>query len=252
MRNSYQDQVVWVIGASSGIGAALARELSARGATLALSARRSDELEKLRSELGDRHKVYVVDVTDATTTQRTAHAIRAAFGRIDRIIFLAAAYSPMKMDALDIAVTTGIIDVNLTGAFNVVYAVLPILRTQKSRAQLAFCGSVAGYIGLPGGQPYSATKAGIISLAESLRAECRDAIDIKLISPGFVRTSLTDKNDFDMPMIMEPAQAATEIAQGLLSPRFEIHFPRRFTLLLKLLRVLPYALSLRIVRKIRS
>lgn len=251
MSKSYQGEIVWIVGASSGIGLALARELSARGALLALSARRGDELEKLKAGLGEGHKVYALDVTDADTTQRSAHAIRAAFGRIDRVIFLAAAYSPMKTDALDLAVTTGIVDVNLKGAFNLVHAVLPILKMQKTRGQLALCGSVAGYMGLPGGQPYSATKAAIINLAETLRAECKDIVDIKLISPGFVRTSLTDKNDFKMPMIIEPAQAATEIADGLLSRRFEIHFPRRFTMYLKILRSLPYALSLMLTRNIR-
>lgn len=250
MNVPYQDQIVWIIGASSGIGYALARELSARGAILALSARRQDELEKLNDELGEQHKVFVLDTSDAATTQRTAQAIRAAFGRIDRIIFLAAAYAPMKTDALDIVATKGIVDINLTGAFNLVHAVLPILKTQKPRGQLALCGSVAGYIGLPNGQPYSATKAAIINLAESLHAECKDSIDIKLINPGFVRTALTDKNNFTMPAMIEPEQAAREIADGLLSRRFEIHFPKRFTLFLKLLCLLPYGLSQRLTRKL--
>lgn len=250
MNASYQDQIVWIIGASSGIGCALARELSARGAILALSARRKDELEKLNTELGGRHKVFVLDSADADMTQRTAQAIRAAFGRIDRVIFLAAAYAPMKIDALDIVATKGIVDINLTGAFNLVHAVLPILKTQQPRGQLALCGSVAGYIGLPGGQPYSATKAAIINLAESLHAECRDSVDIKLISPGFVRTALTDKNDFAMPAIIAPEQAAQAIADGLMSGNFEVHFPKKFTLMLKLLRVLPYGLMLFLTRKI--
>lgn len=251
-KQSYKDQIVWIIGASSGIGSALARELAARGATLALSSRRKDELENLKAVLGAQHKVFALDVTDPETTLRTAQAIRAAFGRIDRIVFLAAAYAPMKIDALDLAVAKVIIDVNLTGAFNIVHATLPILKTQKPKGQLTLCGSVAGYIGLPGGQPYSATKAAIINLAESLNAECKDTIDIKLISPGFVRTPLTDKNDFNMPMIIEPEQAAKEIADGLLSSRFEIHFPKKFTTFLKILRILPHALSLRLTRNIKT
>ena len=130
-KQSYKDQIVWIIGASSGIGSALAQELAARGATLALSARRKDELENLKAGLGVQHKVFALDVTEAETTLRTAQAIRAAFGRIDRIVFLAAAYAPMKIDALDLAVAKGIVDVNLTGAFNIVHATLPILKTQK-------------------------------------------------------------------------------------------------------------------------
>ncbi len=251
-KQCYKDQIVWVIGASSGIGSALARELAARGATLALSSRRKDELESLKAGLGARHRIFVLDVTEAETALRTAQAIRAAFGRIDRIVFLAAAYTPMKTDALDLAVAKGIVDVNLTGAFNIVHAAVPILKSQKTKSQLALCGSVAGYIGLPGGQPYSATKAAIINLAESLHAECKDTIDIKLVSPGFVRTVLTDKNNFNMPMIIEPEQAAKEIADGLLSRRFEIHFPKKFTTFLKMLRLFPYALSLRLTRNIKT
>lgn len=251
-KQNYKNQIVWIIGASSGIGSALARELNARGAILALSARRKDELDKLHAELGGNHKVFLLDTTNADMTLRAAQAIRASFAQIDKVIFLAAAYAPMRLDGLDIAVTKGIVDVNLTGAFNLIHAVLPILQTQKSKSQLALCGSVAGYIGLPCGQPYSATKAAIINMAESLRAECKDSIDVKLISPGFVRTPMTDKNDFDMPMIIEPEQAAKEIADGLLSRRFEIHFPKKFTVLLKILRLLPYALSLRITQNFKT
>lgn len=248
--SSYYNQVVWIIGASSGIGAALARELNNRGASLALSARRKDDLENVKNELDDSCSVYALDVTDAERVNSTAQAIHGHYGRIDRVIFLAAAYAPMKASELDIAVTKNIIDTNLTGAFNVVHAVLPLLKSQSKTAQLALCGSVAGYIGLPGGQPYSATKAAIINLAESLHAECRGRVDIKLISPGFVSTPLTAKNNFSMPMIIQPEQAAREIANGLLSSRFEIHFPKRFTCLLKFLRILPYAISLRMTKKI--
>ncbi len=249
MKAPYKDQIIWIIGASSGIGYALAHELSARGALLLLSARRQDELKKLNQALGGRHKIFVLDTTDAEITLRTAQAIRAAFGQIDRVIFLAAAYVPMKIDALDIVATKGIVEANVTGAFNLVHAVLPILNTQPVNGQLALCASVAGYIGLPGGQPYSATKAAIINLAESLYTECKDSVDIKLINPGFVRTPLTDKNDFAMPAIITPEQAAKHIADGLLSQRFEIHFPKKFTLFLKLLNLLPYRLSLRFIKK---
>jgi len=250
--NSYKDEFIWIIGASSGIGAALARELAVRGATLALSARSKDELDKLASSLNGNHKVFILDVTDAKTIVGTVQAIHATFGRIDRVVFLAAVYVPMKIDALDASVTKQIIDINLTGAFNVTEAVIPIFKTQKTKAQIALCGSVAGYIGLPGGQPYSATKAAVINLAESLYAECANDFDVKLISPGFVRTPLTDKNDFKMPMMIEPEQAAVEIANGLLLRSIEIHFPKTFTALLKLLCLLPYSLSLRITRKIKS
>lgn len=247
MTHGFAGEVIWIIGASSGIGHALAQRLAAGGAVLALSARRREEIEALAASLGVSHKAFALDVTDAALCERTAMAIRAAFGRIDRIIFLAAVYAPMKLSELDMAVTRQMIEVNLLGAFHVVQACLPLLKEQ-GKGQLALCGSVAGYVGLPGGQPYSATKAGIISLAESLRAELPASIDIRLISPGFVRTALTEKNPFDMPMIISAPQAAEYIAAGLLGRNFEIHFPRRFTLWLKFLRLLPYTPALTITR----
>lgn len=250
-KNDYKDQVVWIIGASSGIGAALACELSKRGAILALSGRRKTELEKLKNQLGDRHKIFPLDVSDTSAVSHTAQIIRSSFSQLNKVVFLAASYTPMKIDALDIVNTKQMVDTNLTGAFNVVHAALPVLRAQQNKGQIALCASIAGFIGLPGGQPYSATKAGVISLAESLHAECKNYIDVKLINPGFVRTSLTDKNNFHMPLMIEPEQAANEIADGLLSKRFEIHFPKGFTWLLKILRALPYGLSLKLLQKIK-
>jgi short-subunit dehydrogenase len=244
---NYKNEVIWIIGASSGIGAALAKELAARGAMLALSARRKEALATLKESLGAEHKMFALDVADAELVMRTAQAIRAAFGRIDRVIFLAAAYTPMKLDALDLAVTKQMIDVNLLGTFHVIHAVLPVFKDQ-ARGQIVLCGSVAGYTGLPGGQPYSATKAGVINIAESLQAELPKAVDVKLVNPGFVRTELTDKNHFNMPMIISADRAATYIADGLTKTAFEVHFPKRFTLWLKLLRLLPYGLALRITR----
>lgn len=245
----FNNEIIWIIGASSGIGHALAVELAAQGATLALSARRKDELQKLKELTGERHMIYPLDVVDSELTLHTAKAIHAAHGRIDRVIFMSAAYTPMQLDNLDMLVTKSLIEVNILGAFNAVYAVLPLLKEQKS-GQIALCGSVAGYTGLSGGQPYSATKAAVMNLAESLRAESKENIDVKLISPGFVRTALTAKNDFSMPMILTPEIAAKEIAKGLLSREFEIHFPKKFTLMLKLLRLLPYRLTFWITKKL--
>lgn len=247
----YKGQIIWIIGASSGIGLALAQELSLRGAILALSARRKNELEQIKLNIAAEHKVFPLDVTHTENTLATAKAIYTEFGRIDRIVFLAAAYEPMQIDALHISTTRAIIDVNLMGAFNMLYAAVPILKTQKVKSQIALCGSIAGYMGLPAGQPYSATKAAIINLAESLYAECKDFLDVKLINPGFVSTELTKKNTFSMPMIMEPKQAAKAIADGLLGFAFEIHFPKRMTNLIKILRFLPYWLSLRFTRRIK-
>ncbi|MDX2073450.1 MAG: SDR family NAD(P)-dependent oxidoreductase [Alphaproteobacteria bacterium] len=244
---NFKNEVIWIIGASSGIGKALAFELANAGANVVISARRMDELEQLKTELAGSPLVFPLDVTDSDMMTRTAQAIRAAVGHIDRVIFMSAAYTPMQLGALDLTITRNMIEVNILGAFHVIHAVLPILKEQ-THGQIALCGSVAGYIGLPDGQPYSATKAAVANLAESLHAECPLHINVKLISPGFVRTPLTEKNEFKMPMIITPERAAQEIAAGLQSNAFEIHFPKRFTLFLKLLRWLPYWVSLHITR----
>ena len=135
------------------------------------------------------------------------------------------------------------------GTLNCLHAVLPILQRQKS-GQIALCGSVAGYRGLPNAQPYGATKAAIINLAESLKLETAGSgIDVRVINPGFVRTPMTDKNSFDMPMIISPEQAARSLADQLAGSGFEIHFPKKFTWAMKILRLLPDALYFPIVRR---
>lgn len=246
---TFNGKHIWIIGASSGIGRALAVALSKQGAILALSARREDALKTLNSELGDQHHVFPLDISDSENVRKTAKAINASFGQIDSIIFMAALYDPTKLDALDITVTHKIVDVNLNGAFNIVHAALPILQEQQN-GQIALCGSVAGYRGLPKGQPYSATKAAVINLAESLKTE-NPHLDIKVINPGFVRTPMTDKNTFEMPMMIEPDQAANDIVKGLQSRAFEIHFPKKFTWIMKLLKILPDALYFKISKYIQ-
>lgn len=243
----YDGKHIWVIGASSGIGKALALELAAQGAMLALSARSKEALEILNSDLGGGHHVFPLDISDTEAVMNVAQSIQAEFPKLDSIVSLAAIYNPMTLDKLDMEETRKIIEVNLIGSFNIVHAVLPIFEAQKS-GQIALCGSVAGYRGLPAGQPYSATKAAVINLAESLRAE-KPYLDIKLINPGFVRTPLTDKNDFKMPMMIEPEDAAIAIAKGLRAGAFEIHFPKKFTYFMKLLQLLPYALYFRIAKR---
>jgi NADP-dependent 3-hydroxy acid dehydrogenase YdfG len=251
MRQDYHNQIIWIIGASSGIGAALAAELAGRGATLALSARRTEALNALTESLNGEHSSFVLDVTNREHVESTAQAIYARYGRIDRIIFLAAAYTPMTLDRLDIHQTKQMIDINIMGALHVVHAVLPLLK-QQNQGQIVLCGSVAGYTGLAGGQPYSATKAAIMNLAESMHTELSPLIDVKLISPGFVKSELTDKNNFAMPMMISAEQAARHIADGLTRAAFEVHFPKRFTFWLKLVRLLPYSLAFWITKKLKA
>lgn len=245
---SLSGKYIWIIGASSGIGAALARQMAAEGASLIISARTIENLYKLQEQIGIAHAVYPLDVTDAKAFKAVASDVRQSIPRLDSVIYLAGHYQPMSMDQLDLDECRDIVDTNLNGALNFIHAVLPILLDQKS-GQIAICASVAGYSGLPNAQPYGATKAALINLTESLALEMRGrGIDVKLINPGFVRTPMTDKNSFAMPMMIEPEEAAKAIAHGLQSSHFEIHFPKRFTLLLKFMRLLPAWIYLRIVR----
>ncbi len=246
---AYAGKYIWIIGASSGIGHALAVELAKQGATLVLSARREDKLNTLNDALGGGHTVLKLDITDIQAFAIAAKTVQDTFLRLDSVIFMAAIYHPVLLKNMDIKAAHQMVNINLNGAFNTVHTVLPILK-QQGYGQLALCGSVAGYRGLPNGQPYSATKAALINLAESLCAEERE-LDIKIINPGFVRTPLTNKNNFNMPMMIEPEKAANIIARGLQSKRFEIHFPKCFTLLIKLLRVLPSSLYFKCIPRLR-
>ena len=249
MIKNYQDSLIWIIGASSGIGRALATDLSQKGATLVLSARREEELIKLNEELGGKHHVYALDASDSHSIFKAATNISAKLPKLDSMIYMAAAYVPTSFQDTDIDHIRKALDVNLTGAMAAVLAVHQIYKKQGF-GQIALCASVAGYKGLPNAQPYSATKAAMINLAETLRTDLQnDNIDVKIINPGFVRTPLTDKNDFKMPMIIEPEIAAQEIAKGLMSNKFELHFPKKFTYIVKLISILPYSLFFAITRK---
>ncbi len=248
---TFSNEHIWIIGCSSGIGEALARELVDQGATLILSARRQEELENLNRELGGQHLVMPLDVADHEAVKLTAETIATQVPKLDRVIFMAAIYNPGTVDKMDIEFAKKLVEVNLLGGIYTSYATLPLFEKQKG-GQLVLCGSVAGYTGLPGGQPYSSTKAAIINYAESLYAEANEGIDIKVINPGFVRTRITDKNNFHMPMRIEPPQAAKAIAKGLKARAFEIHFPKGFTLMTKFLRLLPYPLTLWITRKMKG
>nr|MBI1231066.1 SDR family NAD(P)-dependent oxidoreductase [Cytophagales bacterium] len=245
----FQNENIWIIGASSGIGEATARLLAPEGATLFLSARSEDKLRKLKNTLRGNHYVHPLDVSSRDDVFKVAKTIKEKHGRIDRIIFLAAIYEPTAIEEIDPAFAEKTFKVNMLGALHLTQALIPILETQK-KGQLVFCASVAGYTGLPYGQPYGASKAALINFVESLAAEVEDYIDIKLINPGFVKTALTDKNDFDMPMRIEPKEAAAEIVKGLNQKPFEIHFPKKFTYVMKLVAALPYFLNLAICKTI--
>jgi short-subunit dehydrogenase len=242
----HSGETIWIIGATEGIGAALAREWAERGARLILSARSAERLQEMATSLGPDHISVPLDVSDRASLDAAATRI-ADIGPLDRVIHLAAIYDPGKIADLDPDAAARIVSINLTGSFHIAQIAPPLLR---KGGQLALCGSVAGYIGLPQGQIYSATKAGVINLAESLRAELAGRIDVRLINPGFVDTRMTQRNKFKMPAIVTPETAAQAIIDGLHSRKFEVHFPRRFTRSLKLLSALPYWASLPLTRRL--
>lgn len=239
-------QKIWIIGASSGIGAALASALDRRGAALTLSARRERELADVSQKLARPAVIAPLDVTDAGAVADAARA----HGPFDSVIFLAAVYAPGLLEDMDITNAHRVMDINIGGALNVIAATYPAMKAAR-RGQIVLCGSVAGYRGLPNGQPYSMTKAALMNLAQSLKAEAgAHGVDVKLLSPGFVRTPMTEQNDFAMPMAIEADEAAQIIADALATDRFEIHFPKKFTLLMKLVSIMPYRLYFPLARRL--
>lgn len=249
---NFKNKNIWIIGCSSGIGEAVAKELAASGATLALSARRETKLNKICNNLEGKHTVLPLDISNPKEVKKAVESLRSKWKKIDIIINFAALYYPGDMVKLESTKTKKLIEVNLTSSFYLAEYALPHL-IEQGEGQLVFCGSVAGYMGLPGGQPYSATKAAIINMSESLYLEMKKSktnVDIKLINPGFVKTPMTEKNDFEMPMVLQPEQAAKAISKGLLASKFEIHFPRKFTNIMKFLEILPYGIYFRLAKKI--
>ncbi|WP_372004178.1 SDR family NAD(P)-dependent oxidoreductase [Tistrella mobilis] len=249
---SWQGRRVWLIGASDGIGRELARLLAADGARLAVSARRADEIEALARELGPEALALPVDATDQAALTAAAARLEAAWGAVDHVIYTAGIYWPMGIDTFDVEKAAKMIEVNLTGGLRVTAAALPLLE-RGNAPQLALTASASAYRGLPRAIGYGASKAGLCNLAETLAVELAPrGIDVRVVNPGFVRTRLTDMNDFRMPAMIEPEAAARAMRDGLASRRFHIHFPKRFTGLLVAARILPsrwwLALSARMVK----
>ncbi len=251
-RADWQGQRVWLIGASSGIGAALAAQLMARGASVALSARNVEALQRVAdgASAGSNGRALVLPF-DATQQGQWAGAhgkLNVAWGGVDVVVFCAGAYAPMRAWEIDDRQMSQIVDVNLRSVYHGLERVIPDLRAGGTGA-LVLVASVAGLMGLPNATVYGPTKAALINLAELLHSDLRgDGVDVYLVNPGFVQTPLTAKNEFPMPAIQTPEQAAQAILRGLAAGRFSIHFPKRFTGWLYLLRHLPDRVRLAIVR----
>lgn len=247
--DDWRGKRVWVIGASTGIGAATARLLLEKGARVALSARREAALHDIAQ--GDAKALTLpMDVTDHAQLINARDQLLNAWQGVDLVLLVAGAYNEMRADAIDLDAVDRLLDLNLRAIFRCVHAVLPTLLAQGAGG-IGIVSSVAGYSGLPKALAYGPTKAALINFSESLYFDLhpRD-IGVYLINPGFVATPATAQNDFDMPGLISARQAAEEIVGGIERGRFHIHFPRRFTNWLRFARLLPYRLYFPLIHKV--
>jgi short-subunit dehydrogenase len=252
MKKHFQN--IWIIGASSGIGAALARKLhenpTSPAQKIIISARNSDKLDELAAEMPGLTPVPV-DITDTNAVNGAIAKVEKQFGLPDLVVLAAGIYSPMKLSAFSAATIRSHVDTNYMGIVNCLEPLLNKMRARKS-GEIAVMASVAGYRGLPNAAAYGPTKAALINLCESLHTELSGSgVLLRVINPGFVKTRLTDKNDFEMPYLLEPEQAADYIYRGLRgSDKFEIAFPSPFVRQLKLTQILPYPIFFKLMRKL--
>lgn len=231
-----RDKNIWLIGASHGIGEALLHKLAQQGANIGASGRSAEKLSQLSSE---NISPILCDVSSLASLQNAYQQFYEHFGKPDIIIYNAGFYEPMNIRNFDLNKVEQTIDVNLTGAIRMLHVVMPEI-TDEDAITIVLVGSVAGYRGLPNAIGYGLSKSAIIHLAENLRQDLAGSkIKIQLINPGFVKTRLTAKNNFKMPFCISPQQAADRILKGLQKSSYEIHFPKRFTLSMKFISLLP-------------
>lgn len=239
---------VWLVGASSGIGLALAQALHTRGAHVIVSARNASALQAFANQHAG-STALPLDVTDPAAVHAACEQVTAS-GPVDLMCYCAGHYHAMRATEVDTPDLLRHQAVNVTGAL---YLLEPMIRTmrQQGHGHLSFISSVAGFRGLPKSLAYGPTKAALINLAETLYLDLQPhGLGISVINPGFVATPLTAQNDFHMPALIQPEEAADAILRGWAKGQFDIHFPKRFTRLLKLLRCLPYPLYFAAIRRI--
>lgn len=249
---AWAGRTVWLIGASTGIGRACAEALHAQGARVVVSARSQASLDAFTAAHAG-SEALALDATDRTAMRNAASHIADTYGAIDLVGYFAGTYKPMRATEFELDVALRHQEVNVAGALYLLDAVLPQLISQAAAgrpAHLSLVSSVAGFRGLPQSLAYGPTKAYLINLAETLYLDLHPlGIGVSLINPGFVETPLTAGNEFKMPALVSPAEAAQHIIAGWQAGRFEIHFPRRFTLWMKMMRCVGYGTYFAIVRR---
>ena len=244
----WHGKTVWLIGASSGIGEATAAALHAAGARVVVSARRTDALRGFTQKHAGSVAIPL-DVTDAAGVKDAAAQV-LALGPLDGVVYCSGIYTPTRAFALDAADALHHMDVNYNGALRVLASVLPAMLAQ-GHGHISLVSSVAGYRGLTNGLVYGPTKAALTNLAEGLYLDLHPkGLGVSVISPGFVETPATAVNDFSMPALISAAQAAHHMLTGWAAGDFEIHFPKRFTRFMQLLRILPDRWYFAVVKRI--
>ena len=243
-------KTIWITGGSTGIGKALAIKFANEGWNVAVSARR----ENLLNEISDNHEnisSFPLDVTDKSECKEVFEKIKNKFENIDTCFFSTGTWDPKKEKEIDIDQMKKVMEVNFFGTLNCIKAVEMYFK-EKKNGNISIVSSIAGYRGLPNSTGYGASKAALNNLAESLYFDFgRYNVRVSLISPGFIKTPMTDKNQFKMPFLKTPEFAAEKIYNGLINgSSFEIDFPKELTLILKFLKILPDSVYFKLIRKL--
>ena len=243
-------KTIWITGGSTGIGKALAVKFANEGWNVAISARR----EGLLNEISDNHEnitPFTLDVTDKSKCKEVFEKIKNKFENIDICFFSTGTWNPKKERDIDIEQIEEVFKINFFGTLNTIKAVEEYFKTRKS-GTITIVSSIAGYRGLPNSTGYGPSKSALNNLAESLYFDFgRSNVRICLVSPGFIKTPMTDKNDFKMPFLKTTEYAAGKIYDGLINKKaFEIHFPKPLTLTLKILRLIPSKIYFSLIGKL--
>ena len=243
-------KTIWITGASSGIGKSLALKFANEGWQVAASARRENLLNQL-SESNQNISPFPLDVTSRENCEEIFEKIKNKFENIDTCFFSTGTWDPKKEKEIDIDQMKKVMEVNFFGTLNCIKAVEMYFK-EKKNGNISIVSSIAGYRGLPNSTGYGASKAALNNLAESLYFDFgRYNVRVSLISPGFIKTPMTDKNQFKMPFLKTPEFAAEKIYNGLINgSSFEIDFPKELTLILKFLKILPDSVYFKLIRKL--